>query len=280
MVGVKKYIGAYNPISGIIAEEEGFDGLWISGLEISTSLGVPDTEFVPRSYYLQIVRSIRKICDLPIMVDCDTGYGNPENLFLATQDYIAAGASAICIEDKLYPKSNSFSDKSQELEDPIKFTQKIRAAKAAAEKSCGNSKMNIVARVESLISGASLEDAMMRANIYVEAGADAILIHDKEPTGEAIIEFGKKWECKVPLIAVPTMYYQKSSDELHRAGYGVVIYANHGIRSTVSTLKKTMRSILLNNGTSSLEDEICSVGELFRLQNKVLARFDEKNTRD
>lgn len=271
MITSGKFIGVHNPIGALLAEESGFDGLWLSGLEVSASLGLPDTEIVSLSQTVGLCRDIRRACALPLLVDCDTGYGDPHNMFLATVDYIRAGASGLCIEDKVYPKRNSFAAADQILEDPLEFSEKIRAAKLAAEQSDG---LAIVARLESLIAGETVADALSRAEIYRDAGADAILVHDKSADGDAVLEFARHWRSSTPLIAVPTTYFTRSFEELRDAGYGTVIYANHGLRASINTVRSVMASIMTNGSTVKIEETICPVTEIFGLQSKVVERFN------
>lgn len=270
-----RFIGIHNPIGALLAKESYFDGLWLSGLEVSASLGLPDTEIVSLSQTVGLCRDIRRVCDLPLLVDGDTGYGDPHNMYLAAKDYISAGVTGICIEDKIYPKRNSFANERQKLEDPILFSEKIRAGKLAAQEF---GELTVVARLESLIAGESVDQALKRAKIYEDAGADAILVHDKSANGDAVIEFSEKWHSGTPLIAVPTTYFMRSFDELCSAGYSTVVYANQCMRASINTIKWTLASIRDNGSTKEIEENICKVEEIFGLQSKIVERYKTSQT--
>lgn len=266
-----RLMGVHNALGGILAEEAGFDGLWVSGLEVSASMGVPDTEIVSLSQMLDLARSITRVVDVPVIVDADTGYGDPQNLRYAVAEYMASGVAGICIEDKVFPKRNSFIEEGQVLEDPDVFACKIAAAK---EVSAGST-FSVVARVESIIAGRPLAEALHRARTYRDAGADAVLIHDKSSHGGEVLAFAAEWDHDLPLVAVPTTYHQVEYSALREAGYGTVIYANQGLRSAVSAMRTVMDEIGRTGSSSSIESSITPVAELFRLQSENRRSFRE-----
>ena len=174
------------------AVEAGFDGVWASGLEISASYGLPDANILTMSEYLERATEMNEATSLPVIADCDTGYGNVNNVIHMVEKYEKAGIAAICIEDKLFPKVNSFIEGRQDLADIEEFCGKIRAVKNTQK----NPDFMVIARVEALIAGWGMKEALKRATAYAESGADAILIHSKKRDNKEILEFCKKFKKK------------------------------------------------------------------------------------
>ncbi|MEX0844863.1 MAG: phosphoenolpyruvate mutase [Balneolaceae bacterium] len=262
---IVRVMEAHNGLSSLIVEEthietEGerreFDAIWVSSLTDSTAKGKPDTEYVDRTSRIQTINDILEVTTKPIILDGDTG-GPTEHFSLLVKNMERLGVSAIIIEDKSGLKRNSLfgTEVKQQMEDVDVFCEKISNAKKAQF----TSDFMIIARIESLIAGAGMDDALMRAKAYIEAGADGIMIHSRKKDGKDIFEFMKKYqefEYKVPAISVPSSYNKFTEAELHEAGFNVVIYANHLLRSAFPAMKKTAISILEN--TRSLEaDEYC-----------------------
>lgn len=254
--------GAHNALSAKIAEQCGFDGIWSSGFEISTSFAVPDANILTMSEYLGVARTMAERINIPIVADCDTGYGNIHNVMEAVKKFEAAGVAAICIEDKRFPKVNSFVPGRQELVSIEEFVGKIEAAKSAQV----SEDFMLIARVEALIAGYGMDEALKRAQAYADAGADAILMHSKAKTPEHIQEFSKLWDFRLPVVVVPTTYYRVDIQQLHEMGVKMVIYANHGIRATIKALEKTFTDILDSGSIGNIESDIASLDEVFALQ--------------
>ena len=175
--------------------------------------------------------------------------------------YEAAGAAAAVIEDKTFPKDSSLrTDGRQKLVSIEEFQGKIAAAKAA-------SSMLVIARTEALIADLGEEEALKRGMAYVEAGADAILIHSKKKTPDEILSFCRAWPGKVPLVIVPTSYPQITFAEIGKLNkFGLVICGNHAIRASVAAMKHVFRRILKDGGIAGVEEEIATVSEVFELQ--------------
>jgi phosphoenolpyruvate phosphomutase len=256
-----RFFGIHNALGARIADQAGFDGLWLSGLEVSASLGVPDMEIVSLTQMLELSRTITRVTKLPLIVDCDTGYGDTTNIQFAAREYLRAGVAGMCIEDKVFPKRNSFAGVAQVLEDPQTFALKIQAAKQEV-----GDDLAIVARTESLIAGQSVAQAMERAELYAQVGADAVLIHDKTASADAILQFAKQWDRRTALFAVPTTYYGTSYDALVASGISTVIYANQGLRSAITAVKDAARHIANTGSTANLEGKMASIAEIFDLQ--------------
>jgi phosphoenolpyruvate phosphomutase len=259
---VVRIIGAHNAFGAKLAERAGFDAIWSSGFEISTSYAVPDANILTMSEFLAAAQSMAEASRLPVIADCDTGFGNSNNVIHLVHKFEAAGVAAICIEDKLFPKVNSFIPGRQELASVAEFVGKLLAAKNAQR----TPDFMIVARVEALIAGHGLTEAQHRARAYANAGADAILIHSKESSPDEIVEFARAWDLKVPLIVVPTTYPEITVAQLGELGIGAVIYANHGLRASAKAMSEVYAEILESGSTATIEARIAPMSLLFEIQ--------------
>ncbi|GAB3675043.1 phosphoenolpyruvate mutase [Salinisphaera aquimarina] len=254
---------AHNGLSARIIEEAGFAGIWASGLALSAAFGVRDSNEASWTQVLEAVEFMADATTVPILLDGDTGYGNFNNLRRLVTKLESRGVAGVCIEDKLFPKTNSFIDgERQALADVDEFCGKIRAGKDAQR----DPDFCIVARVEALIAGWSVEEALERAKAYHAAGADAILIHDKAPRFDNIQRFADAWDQRCPLVIVPTKYYSTPTDVFRSAGISLAIWANHSIRASVTAMQRTAREVHDNQSVAGIEDRIAPVSEIFRLQ--------------
>lgn len=258
-----RVLEAHNGLTGLIVEKtkvnsgdkvKSFDGIWISSLCDSTAKGKPDIELVDLTSRLDTVNEILEVTTKPIIFDGDTG-GKIEHFVYTVRSLERLGVSAIIIEDKIGLKKNSlFGTDVEQSQDSIEhFQEKIKAGKRAQV----TDDFMIIARIESLILKAGLDDALKRAKAYIEAGADGIMIHSKEKKPDEILAFCKeynKFENRVPLVVVPSSYNSIIEKELIDTGVNIVIYANHLIRSAYPAMVKTAESILLNE--RSLEAEV------------------------
>jgi phosphoenolpyruvate phosphomutase len=202
--------------------------------------------------------------DLPILLDGDTGYGNFNNMRRLVRKLEQRGIAGVCIEDKQFPKTNSFlNGERQPLADIEEFAGKIAAGKDTQT----DSNFSIVARVEALIAGWGMEEALRRAEAYRLAGADAILIHSKLSKPDEILTFAREWGRRSPLVIVPTKYYSTPTDVFRKAGISTVIWANHSIRAATAAMQNVVREIFTTQTLVNVEDQIASVNEIFRLQD-------------
>lgn len=265
-----RIVGAHNGLTAKLVEEAGFDGVWASGFEISTSHAVPDANILTMRDMLDASSSMVNAVSIPVISDCDTGFGNSNNVMHMVRKFESAGVSAVCIEDKKFPKINSFISGRQELAPIAEFVGKIMAAKNAQT----TKGFMVFARVEALIAGWGQQEALRRAHAYLEAGADGIFIHSKSKSPKEIIEFCKAWKKRAPLIVCPTTY-KLSEKEMQRLGVNVVIYANQGLRASVKYLKDVL-SFIKKNGISGLDSKIASMDEIFRLQGMHIMKHQEK----
>ncbi|WP_348760306.1 phosphoenolpyruvate mutase [uncultured Salinisphaera sp.] len=264
---------AHNGLSARIVEEAGFAGIWASGLAVSAAFGVRDSNEASWTQVLEAVEFMADATSVPILLDGDTGYGNFNNLRRLVTKLESRGVAGVCIEDKLFPKTNSFIDgERQPLADIDEFCGKIRAGKDAQR----DPDFCIVARVEALIAGWSVEEALDRAKAYQAAGADAILIHDKARSFNNIQRFAAGWDGSCPLVIVPTKYYSTPTDVFRKSGISLVIWANHTVRAAVTAMQRTVREIRQTETLTGVEDRIAPVSEIFRLQGDPELREAEK----
>jgi phosphoenolpyruvate phosphomutase len=269
--GVIRLVGAHDGLTARLVEFNGFDGVWASGLEVSASHAVPDANILTMTQYLEAATVMNSAISLPVVADCDTGYGNSNNVAHMVKKYEAAGIAAVTIEDKKFPKVNSYVPGRQELASVPEFVGKIKAGKNAQESDA----FMVIARVEALIAGWGLEEALRRAHAYAEAGADAILIHSKQPDPSEIVEFARAWGGAAPLVIVPTTYPAITLDEVSRLGVKMVIYANHGLRASIKAIN-TVLSKIKTEGLHAIEDDIVPMSEVFRLQGMPEMKEQEK----
>jgi phosphoenolpyruvate phosphomutase len=255
---------AHNGLSARIVREAGFRGIWASGLSISAQFGVRDNNEASWTQVVDMLEFMADASDLPILLDGDTGYGNFNNLRRLVRKLEQRGIGGVCIEDKIFPKTNSFlNGERQPLADVEEFAGKIAAGKDTQT----DPDFCIVARVEALIAGWGMEEALRRAEAYRRAGADAILIHSKLSRPDEILAFAREWGARAPLVIVPTKYYSTPSEVFRKAGISTVIWANHLVRSSAAAMQAVARDIHDNQTVVNIEDRIVSVEEIFRLQD-------------
>lgn len=268
-------IEAHNGISAIIANnaikhdtKDSFDALWISSLTESASKGQPDIEIMGFDSRLSTVSQILEVTNLPLIIDGDTG-GDINAFEYFVRKAESLGVSAIIIEDKVYPKRNSLDQESRQiLEDPGLFSHKIRRGKHALL----TNDFLIIARIESLIAGKGVSDALLRARCYLEAGADGIMIHSKMRSPDEVLSFARGYKDLTqeiglgkPLVCVPTRYNSITESELKEAGFSIVIHANHLLRAAIRSMQKVCEEILRNGRTLEADQHCSSVEEIFDL---------------
>jgi len=255
---------AHNGLSARIVEEAGFRGIWASGLSISAALGVRDNNEASWTQVLEVVEFMSDATNIPILLDADTGYGNFNNMRRLVRKLEQRGVAAVCIEDKLFPKTNSFiNSERQPLADLDEFVGKIEAVKDAQR----DPDFCLVARLEGFIAGWGLDEMLRRAEACHAVGADALLIHSRKTTPEQALAFAAAWKRRCPLVLVPTTYYSTPVEVFEEAGINLVIWANHNVRSSIEAMQATSRRIFEERSVQSLEEKIAPVKEVFRLQN-------------
>lgn len=252
---------AHSGLSAKIVEEAGFPGIWASGLAISASLGLRDSNEASWTQVLEVLEFMVDATELPILVDGDTGYGNFNNVRRLVRKLCKREVAGVCIEDKLFPKTNSFVGERQPLAEIDEFCGRIKAGKDSQS----NDDFVVVARTEALVSARGLTEALLRAEAYQAAGADAILIHSKQTTASEIFAFAERWQKRCPLIVVPTTYHATPTMLFHQAGISTVIWANHNLRAAITAMQETSRCIWKNGSLHDVEGRVASVQEVFRL---------------
>ncbi|MBI3857303.1 MAG: isocitrate lyase/phosphoenolpyruvate mutase family protein [Planctomycetes bacterium] len=257
-------MGARDALEARLIEEAGFDFVWSSSLGISASYAVPDASLVSMNQYLQAARSMREQIRIPVLADCDTGYGNERNAAYAVKLFEEAGIAGACFEDKSFPKENSLlPDGRQDLESMEDFARKIEAA-VEARKSPG---FAVVARVEALVAGWGMEEALKRSRTYEEAGADLILIHSRSTSPDEIEEFVRRWDGGIPLVLVPTLYPALTEKRIRALGkVRVVIYANQALRAAVRAQEELLAEIRRSGGIHTIESFMVPLNRIFEIQ--------------
>jgi len=272
--GLLHVMAAHSPLSARLVEEAGFDGIWASGFELSALYGVPDVSLITMTQHLDMVRAMAEQCALPIVADIDTGFGNAVNVVYAIQQYEAAGAAAVVIEDKTFPKVTSLAaDGRQELVRVEEFCGKIEAACATRR----SKDFLVIGRTEALIAGLGQAEALARAAAYEAAGADMILVHSKQKTPDEIESFVRAWHGKAPIVLVPTAYPEMNAERIGRLGkIRMVIYGNHAVRASVTAMQQVFARIRRDGGIHNVHADLVSVEEIFRLQRMDRIKADEK----
>jgi len=261
--GLDFLLEAHSGLSSKVVEEAGFSAIWASGLSISASLGLRDSNEASWTQVLDVLEYMADSTRLPILVDGDTGYGNFNNTRRLVQKLEQRRLAGVCIEDKVFPKTNSFlNGRRQPLAEVDEFCGRIRAAKDAQSSDA----FVLVARVEAFIAGWDLREAIRRASAYHDAGADAILIHSAKRTAEEVLAFKAEWGERSPVVIVPTKYYTTPTTVLEEAGFAAAIWANHLMRSSLAAMKETAARLRDQKSAIEVEERIAPLHEVFRLQ--------------
>ena len=271
---IVKVCGAYDAMSAKLVELSGFDAVWAGSFAISAINNVPDASILTMTEFFTAASNMTNACEIPVIADCDTGYGDATNVRYMVKKYENAGIAGICIEDKTFPKQNSLLEKGKnKLLSEKDFVAKILAATEAKQ----NKVFTIIARIEALISGMGIEQALQRAYAYEKAGADLILIHSKKITPEEIFEFSDSWKGSTPLVVIPTTYYSVNVDELIEHKIKMVIYANQTLRAAHFAMSKLLKQMKDANNMSQLQNQMSSMDDIFKLQEMHDVKSQEKN---
>lgn len=265
--GIVRLMGAHDALGALVAERAGFDGVWSSGFELAASHCVPDAGVLGMAEQLAAAQSMAYAVRVPIVADCDTGYGNAENAAHMARRFEAAGVAGVCIEDKRFPKLNSFAPGAHELVPVDEFVEKIERARAART----GDDFAVIARTEALVAGQSPGEALERARAYADAGADAVLVHSGESLPRRLLEVVRRWDGRAPLVVVPTTYHTITAAELEELGVKVVIYANQGLRSALRAMQDTCEEILRTGCSTSVEPRIATVSTVLEMSGTLAA---------
>jgi phosphoenolpyruvate phosphomutase len=254
---------AHNALSAKIVEEAGFKGIWASGLSISAAMGVRDNNEASWTQILEVLEFMSDATSIPILLDGDTGYGNFNNARRLVKKLEQRQIAGVCIEDKLFPKTNSFiRGETQPLASIDEFCGKIKAMKDTQT----DDDFVVVARVEAFIAGWGLPEALRRADAYRQAGADAILIHSKRADFEEIEAFMKEWGGRHPVVIVPTKYYQTPTARFREMGISMAIWANHNLRAAIAAMQQVSSRLYREETLLHAESCVAPLEEVFRLQ--------------
>ena len=261
---IVKIAGAYDGMSAYLVEKAGFDAVWGSSFAMSASRAIPDGSFMTRDELLQVANYMEDTCKrIPIILDCDTGYGDYRHINLIVNKCEKIRIAGICIEDQKFPKQNSLIKNSKpKLETIEEFVKKIKSAINSKK----NDSFIVIARIESLIAKKGIEDAIERANEYEKAGTDAILIQSKKNMPDEIFEFTKKWNGTIPIIVVPTTYPSVTIDELIEHNIKMVIYANQTIRAAHSAIIKVLSHMINCSSLNEINKKISPNEDIFKIQ--------------
>lgn len=264
---------AHDALSAAVAERAGFKGLWASGLSMASALGFRDANEASWSQLVDVVERMADATDIPILVDGDSGFGNFNNARLAALKLSQRGAAGICLDDKGFPKMNSFVGDRHPLAEITEFCGRLKAVKDTVPKR----EFVLVARIEALIAGHGQGEALARAHAYADVGADAILIHSRQSVAEEILDFARVWQNRLPVVIVPTKYHRTPVSAYREAGISTVIWANHNMRASVAAMRAVCGRILAEESISGIESEVASLDEVFGLLNYAeLASAEER----
>ncbi len=272
--GVGVGVGAGDALCAKLIERAGFDFIWSSSLCVSASFAVPDANLISMSQYCEAARAMNEVVSIPVIADCDTGYGNANNVIYAVKKFEEAGIVGMSIEDKKFPKDNSLLEGGRQELAPIEeFVGKIKAAKDHQM----NKEFLVIARVEALIAGWGQAEAMKRSLRYVEAGADCILIHSKQKEPGEILEFIRNWDQPTPLVLVPTNYPSLTLNEVEKLKkVKLFIYANQPMRASVKAQEDLLEEIRRAGGIHTIDHMMVPVSHIFDLQGVPAMKKDEK----
>ncbi len=270
---ILKVGGAFDAMSAKLVEIYNFDAVWAGSFAISATHALPDASIMTMTEFLAVTANMVESCKIPIIADCDTGFGGPSNVSHMVKKYESAGIAAISIEDKKFPKQNSLLENGkQELLSEKDFVAKLIASNDAKQ----DQNFMIIARVEALIAGLGMNEAIKRAEAYEKAGADAILIHSKKNTANEIFEFSKSWNGNIPLVAIPTSYPAVSVDELVSHKIKMVIYANQTLRAAHIAISNLLSQLIKAKSLNEVKGELSSMEDIFHLQQMYDIKKQEK----
>lgn len=257
------YMEAHSPLSARIVEEAGFEGIWASGFTLSTLLAKRDANEVSWSVLADLAGDIAAAVKIPVLFDGDNAYAEPNIARELAMRLARLGVAGMAIEDKAFPKSNSFKRCSDELIPAERFAQLI----AAVRQHMTGRDFAVIARTEALVLGRPVSEALARCRLYAEAGADAVIVHSVQSDGKDLLEVLDSWDRHCPVIAIPTAYHGMGLRPLVDHGVTIVIWANHLMRSSITAMTETARSIRKNSGVEQLGTSICEMEYIFDMMN-------------
>ena len=271
---ILKVGGAFDAMSAKLVEIYNFDAIWAGSFGISATHALPDASIMTMTEFLSVAANMVESCTIPVIADCDTGFGGPSNVSHMIRKYEKVGVAGVSIEDKIFPKQNSLlKNGKQELLSEKDFVSKIIAAKETKI----NKNFMIIARVEALIAGLGIDEALKRAKSYEKAGADAILIHSNSNKPDQIFEFCDSWGGSVPLITIPTTYPVVRINELVAHKIKMVIYANQTLRTSFLAMSRMLQQVSKADSLNDVDLKMSSMEEIFHIQEMYKIKNQEKN---
>ena len=268
-----RVVGAFDALSAKLVEVHDFDAVWAGSFAISATHALPDASILTMTEFLGATSSMSDSCNLPVIADCDTGFGGPSNVSHTVKKFEKAGVAAVCIEDKTFPKQNSFlKNGNQTLLSEKDFVAKIIAAREAKS----DPSFMIIARTEALIAESGMKEALNRAAAYEKAGADAILIHSNKKTPDEIFQFCDSWNGNVPLVAIPTSYGNVTTKELIDHRIKMIIYANQTLRVSHIYVSKLLEELKNSDSLSQISCEMSSMEDIFKMQQMYGLKKEEQ----
>lgn len=269
----KILMGIHDPISALLAQRAGFKMLWASGFGFSTVQGVPDVNLLTLTENIDTLRKILNVTSLPVIADCDSGYGDIVIIQRLVKEYEKIGVKGICIEDNIFPKKCSFYEGvKRELVDVGEHVAKIKVAIDQRQ----SKNFLVFARTEALVAGLGQKEALKRATAYAKAGADAIVIHSKQKTPEEILRFAWSWKSKTPLVVIPTTYFSTPLSVFAEADIEYVIYANQLVRSAIGAMECTLKVLSLEQTRIKIDETIPNLSHVFDLVDVEKVKLLEK----
>ncbi|AVA24154.1 phosphoenolpyruvate phosphomutase protein (plasmid) [Rhizobium sp. NXC24] len=252
---VTHLMGAHDGLSAAVAMQAGFKAIWASGPCISKSLGYREVKEVSWTHLIEVMERMADASGLPILADGGSGFGNMNSSRLMAAKLLQHGASGVCIDDKSFPKMNSSVGNPPPLDNIEKFSGRLKAIKDTT----GND-LVLVARTEALIAGYGLDAALLRADAYANAGADAILIHSGEAKTHEVLTFAKEWK-RLPIMIAPSNYYRTVISAHHDAGITNVVWVNHAMRAAIAGMRAACNWIIAEASAGRAGQEITKLDD-------------------
>jgi phosphoenolpyruvate phosphomutase len=258
---IVKLAGAHDVMGARLVRDAGFDGVWASSLEIATSRGVPDADVLTWRQLHAAGAAMADGVEVPVVADCEAGFGGPDMVRRLVSAYEESRVAAVCLEDGASPRRNSLLSGCHCLAPLGEFAKKIEAAISRRRR------VRVLARVQALVAGCGQIEALRRAHAYVDAGADAVVIHSRSDLPDEVLAFAAAWDRPAPLVLIPTTYHSITEAQMRAAGtIRMAIYANHGLRAAIAAMKRVFRQILDDGTSHAAEPWLATLDEVFALQ--------------
>jgi len=253
--------GIYDGLSAVIAESCGFDFIWVSSFSLSVSNGHADIGLITPDEMYAKIKSIRNVCNLPIVVDMDSGYGNNNLIEKVVREFTNLGVSAVSIEDNpINKKSSLYTGYERHLASAEEHSERIASAHAGSLSAGGT--CSIIARTEALVANMGVDEALKRSHEYVRHGASAVFAQTKDTTGNELINYITEWSCKTPVFIAPTLLPQVPHETLMDLGGTHVIYANQAVRAVHKSIEETFKTLIATGVANSVKDSISTLQDV------------------